>query len=126
MIRKCKLCEFWKTEEFDQGTGECRRNAPVINLEQSQGAWPATQDEEWCGDFRYDQHQEREIPQICKFCEFWETEGFNQGTGECRHCAPRTCPEQNQRAWLVTQEEDWCGEFRVRSGKLVGTTKCPV
>ena len=126
MIRKCELCEFWKAEESGQESGECRRNAPAISHGQGQASWPMTQDREWCGDFRYDQHQEQKIPRQCKFCEFWETEGFNQGNGECRHGTPRTCHEQNQRAWLMTQGEDWCGEFRARSGKLVGTTKCPV
>ena len=126
MIRKCKLCAFWKTEESDQGTGECHRNTPVISLGQGQASWPMTQDEGWCGDYRYDQHQEQETPRKCKFCEFWEAEGSNQENGACHRDAPSTNHEQNQQVWLMTQGEDWCGEFQVRSGKLVGTTKCPV
>lgn len=126
MIRKCELCEFWKTEDSDQGSGQCRRNTPVVSLGQGQASWPLTQDREWCGDFRYDQHQEQEISQKCKFCEFWETESSDQENSECHRNAPGTSHEQNQRVWLMTQSEDWCGEFRVRTGKLVGTTKSPV
>ena len=126
MIRKCESCEFWKTEGSNQGTGECHCNTPAISLGQGQASWPVTQDKQWCGDFRYEQHQEQEISRQCKFCEFWETEGSSQENGECHRDAPKTNHEQNQRAWLITKGEDWCGEFRVHSGKLVGTTKCPV
>lgn len=126
MKRKCELCGFWKSEDCDQETGECRRYVPVVSPGQSEISWPVTQNNEWCGDFRSDQHLEQEVPQRCKFCEFWETGGFDHENGECRRAAPSTSHEQNQQVWLTMQSEDWCGEFRVRSGKLVGTTKCPV
>ncbi|MHC4464044.1 MAG: hypothetical protein ACYS30_21830 [Planctomycetota bacterium] len=49
--RNCKFCEFWKTEGFNQESGECHCNPPVASTDQDQAFWPTTQDKEWCGEF---------------------------------------------------------------------------
>lgn len=52
---------------------------------------------------------------------------FSHGTlaEHADHDAPERSHKQDQPVWLFTQDQDWCGEFRARSGKLTGTTKCP-
>lgn len=55
----CSNCRFWQSNE--DGSGECRKNPPILivlgNLGEEYtgedvtyfGRWPATTDLEWCG-----------------------------------------------------------------------------
>ena len=125
MKSECKHCEYWKTETSNQGNGECHRKTPFKTSDQTQASWPETSSVDWCGDFRYDLHQEQDVPRKCTFCEYWKKEEYGQDNGECHHDAPTKNHTADQPAWASTKNEDWCGEFMVRSGKLVGTTTCP-
>ena len=120
MVRKCKLCEYWETDG-EHSAGECRRATPSDS-----GQWPTTQAGDWCGEYCYKINMERDVPHLCKFCEFWQVE-TGQTDGECRRDAPCASREHRQITHPVTNANQWCGEFKVREGKLAfGRDKCPV
>ena len=57
----CEKCRFWnETGGTDEGlVGECRRNSPSPTLVEGAvssiirfAAWPATSQNQWCGDFK--------------------------------------------------------------------------
>lgn len=52
--RTCDVCKYWQRE--GDHFGECRRNAPTPqnkDLREPIGAWwPATNDDDWCGEFQ--------------------------------------------------------------------------
>ncbi len=127
MARKCKLCRFWETEGFKEGSGQCRCGVPAKDAGGEPVSWPLTQDEDWCGEFRYAEKMEQKIPSICKFCEFWDGEEFNQEDGECHHNTPMESLGQSRASWPVTRDTQWCGQFLLRRGKLaVACDTCPV
>ena len=125
MKSKCELCEFWKPDEYDIDQGQCHHNAPAYTSGKGAMSWPTTQATEWCGDFRYHQHQEDPIKK-CKFCATWQPHGDFATDGECRHSAPNAVHKSDHRAWITTQSDQWCGQYEKRAGKLVGTDPCPV
>lgn len=55
----------------------------------------------------------------CENCKFWnpiESHNTNEQKGECRVRSPLMDFNTNQglyeRLWVITQNYDWCGEFR--------------
>lgn len=48
----CGSCACWLPGPTPQHDGECHRFPPVLDPESSLWAWPATIDEDWCGEYR--------------------------------------------------------------------------
>lgn len=80
MTATCETCRFWAYSPDELGVGECRIRAPiaqVINPDDMPhagiGWWPATQDDDWCGE-----HSRREAEVETKEREpgwYWVTVG---------------------------------------------------
>ena len=52
----CAGCRFWIPLEERAGWGECRRRAPVLLPEESDGFWALTPKSCWCGEFEAQPH----------------------------------------------------------------------
>jgi hypothetical protein len=54
MNATCETCRFW---QFEYGTpiGDCRAKPPKWSPDYPRGQWPATHEDEWCGE-----HQPRQ------------------------------------------------------------------
>jgi hypothetical protein len=46
---KCKDCKFWDCWGIHKGY--CRVNAPSESDSESNGVWPSTDENDWCGQF---------------------------------------------------------------------------
>jgi hypothetical protein len=61
--------------------------------------------------------------QACGSCHYWRREGSRRaGWGQCRRMPPalpavRTDKLKLVGVWPVTEERDWCGEWRAASGR---------
>lgn len=60
----CENCLFFKqTEDLTEHTdrvwiqGDCRRHAPIASLK-SDDRWPTVQNDDWCGDFEFNEDME--------------------------------------------------------------------
>ncbi len=79
----CENCKFWiETGASDAGlVGDCRRNSPSpITLNGSSeasvrmAAWPATAEDQWCGDFEERPMETKEVLERMAMIEKMEAE----------------------------------------------------
>lgn len=56
MSESCKSCRFWLQQERWPVMGYCRRYPPQFCFDGESGdqAFPAMQDDQWCGEYRLD------------------------------------------------------------------------
>lgn len=47
----------------------------------------------------------------CGTCGYWAAFGDGDGTGNCRRYAPRPRNNEQDAAWPITKDSDWCGEW---------------
>ncbi|RJP18380.1 MAG: hypothetical protein C4527_29030 [Candidatus Omnitrophota bacterium] len=67
MEKKCMHCEFWNVLDVADSSrreGECRKYAPRVRMDGiTQGSWPLTDADDWCGDFQLHSRFNRCNPQ---------------------------------------------------------------
>lgn len=49
----CQTCCYWKPDENNGSTGQCRRDPPVV-FEDDISNWPPTEATDWCGHYNDD------------------------------------------------------------------------
>jgi hypothetical protein len=52
----------------------------------------------------------------CSECEFWVEPKWvtRKGLGRCRRYPPSVVVGESSGIWPLTDEEDWCGEYRAK------------
>ena len=79
----CENCKFWnETGASDAGlVGECRRNSPspitlngTADASVRMAAWPATAENQWCGDYEERPMETKEVLKRMAMIEKMESE----------------------------------------------------
>jgi len=79
----CKNCKFWnETGGTDEGlVGECRRNSPSpktldgpADAKMRFAAWPATPQDQWCGDYEDRPMETKEVMERMAMIEKMEAD----------------------------------------------------
>lgn len=53
MSQQCSVCQYWRADNDQEVTGDCRRKPPtVVTIGfKTNTQWPKTQAGDWCGEF---------------------------------------------------------------------------
>lgn len=73
MTPRCENCRFWDTSFSNDELSVCRVRPPVVAINQQRGAWPMTEDCDWCGEFQPEPPKPSPRPD-CLICKLPDAE----------------------------------------------------